>query len=120
MKYWAIFFLAVSVPLFGAGKRDTWIEPLDMTRIQDGVYRGEAKNWPVAAQVEVRIEKRRISRITIIRHQEGKGESAEAITDAVIAEQSLDVDAVSGATLSSKTILQAIAEALKRSIAGTG
>jgi uncharacterized protein with FMN-binding domain len=116
MKYWAILFLTMSFPLFGAGKRDTWIEPLDMTRIQDGVYPGSAKNWPVAAQVEVKIENRQIRRIAIIRHQEGKGESAEAIIDAVIAEQSLDVDAVSGATLSSKTILQAIADALKRSI----
>jgi uncharacterized protein with FMN-binding domain len=73
----------------------------------------------VAAQVEVSVENRRISRIMIIRHQEGKGESAEVIVDAVIAEQSLDVDAVSGATLSSKTILQAIADALKRSIPST-
>ena len=40
------------------------------------------------------------------------GEKAEVIIDKVMAEQSLEVDVVSGATLSSKCILNAIENAL--------
>ncbi len=41
---------------------------------------------------------------------------AEIITDKVIDTQSLQVDAISGATYSSKTILKAIENALKKGI----
>jgi len=42
-----------------------------------------------------------------------KGKPAEAIVDSVVAAQSLQVDIVSGATLSSKCILKAIEVALE-------
>ena len=49
----------------------------------------------------------------LLEHQTGLGGKAEAIIDQVIQNQSLEVDAVSGATTSSKTILKAIENALQ-------
>jgi len=44
---------------------------------------------------------------TILEHDNGKGGKAEKIVDDVIKAQSLNVDVVSGATVSSKVILKA-------------
>lgn len=51
--------------------------------------------------------------IDIIRHLNGLGSSAESIVDKIIEKQSLEVDAVSGATLSSKCILKAVENAVE-------
>jgi uncharacterized protein with FMN-binding domain len=65
----------------------------------------------VAISVEVQNEK--IAGITILEHQTGLCGKAEAIVNDVISNQTLDVDAVSGATTSSKTILKAVEAALQ-------
>jgi len=54
----------------------------------------------------------KITAIDIQRHDHGRGAAAEKITDRIIAEQSLQVDTISGATYSSKVILKAIEKAL--------
>ncbi|NLN06880.1 MAG: FMN-binding protein [Firmicutes bacterium] len=48
----------------------------------------------------------------IQRHDHGRGAAAEKITDRIIAEQSLKVDTISGATYSSKVILKSVKKAL--------
>jgi uncharacterized protein with FMN-binding domain len=110
-------FMLLSIPLFAGGQKDTSREPIDLNLIQDGIYQGEAKHFPVAVTVEVQTLDHRITSIVITRHREGKGEAAEAIVNDIIAAQSLDVDVVSRATLSSRTILDAVAAALKKGIA---
>lgn len=54
--------------------------------------------------------------IDLVKHNHGKGASAEIITDKVTEAQSLDVDIVSGATSSSKVILKAIEDALNSAV----
>lgn len=51
--------------------------------------------------------------IKIIEHENGLGSKAEKIVDDVISRQSLKVDAVSGASASSKCIIKAIENALQ-------
>ncbi|MDR2494830.1 MAG: FMN-binding protein [Spirochaetaceae bacterium] len=109
LAFW--LFLSAGALLFGAGQKEKTFPPLELGSLPDGMYKGAAKNWPVAADVDVYIQDRTITRVVITRHQEGRGEKAEAVTDRVIASQSLNVDVVSGATLSSITILQAIENA---------
>jgi uncharacterized protein with FMN-binding domain len=87
---------------------------IDMNSLTDGTYRGKAKHWPVAADVEVVVADKRIESITILRHRQGRGKQAEVITDHIIARQSLDVDVISGATLSSRTIIEAAENALRK------
>jgi len=88
------------------------IQNPDLSTIEHGVYRGFFDAILVAADVSVTVEGNRIESIKIEKHKNEKGKSAEAITDRVIAEQSIEVDAISGATNSSKVILKAIENAL--------
>lgn len=89
------------------------IGDINISELQDGIYTGEYDVGFIYAKVEVTVISGRITKIRLIRHDNDKGAAAEDITDTVIREQLLQVDAVSGATNSSKTILKAIEEALQ-------
>lgn len=89
------------------------IEDIDLSEISDGIYEGSYELFPVSVEVAVTIKAHQISKIDLIKHDNGKGAAAEAITDEVVKAESLQVDAVSGATFSSKVILKAIENALK-------
>ena len=84
----------------------------NLAEVADGVYIGEYSAGPVAVKVEVTVEGHRMTAIEIIEHQNGLGGKAEGIIEDVMDEQSLEVDAVSGATVSSKCILKALEDAL--------
>ena len=88
--------------------------PVDMNRVADGVYQGESDAGLVFAKVEVRVRDHKIEGVKILEHKNGRGGAAEAITDAMAAANRYDVDAVSGATLSSQTIKSAASLALKQ------
>ena len=77
----------------------------DLSGRQDGVYRGEysVAGTPVKVALEVTVENEQLTLIKIIRHISSPiGKKAEKIIDSIISQQSLNVDAVSGATASSK------------------
>lgn len=81
--------------------------------ITDGTYVGEYSVAPVYVKVEVSVTEHTITNVKIIEHENGLGGKAEKIVDDVISRQSLEVDAVSGATVSSKCIIKAIENALQ-------
>lgn len=85
----------------------------DIAKIADGTYGGEYSVTPVYVKVEVLVIGHEITNIKIIEHENGLGKKAKKIIDDVIGEQSLEVDAVSGATVSSKCIIKAIENALQ-------
>lgn len=85
---------------------------IDLTKISDGVYSGSYKVFQVAAQVRVTVAGHRITGIELVEHKNGRGAAAEVIPALVTEAQSLQVEAVSGATYSSKVILKAIEAAL--------
>ena len=88
----------------------------DLTNKPDGVYRGnyDLSGSPVKVTVDVIIRNNNISDINIIQHFSSPiGKRAEVITESIIIEQSLDIDAISGATGSSKAILKAVENALQ-------
>lgn len=89
-------------------------ECLDTTGIGDGTYVGEYNISPVFVSVEVTVRNQQIMDIVILEHQNGFGAKAESIVDDVLENQSLDVDVVSGATVSSNVILKAIESALQK------
>jgi uncharacterized protein with FMN-binding domain len=88
------------------------IEDIDLTQIEDGVYEGSYSVFPVSVEVKVTVENNVITDIEIIKHVSGQGQPAEVIILDVLAEQSLNVDVIAGATYSSKVILLAIKDAL--------
>lgn len=84
----------------------------DLSLLADGDYQGEYTILPVDVEVKVSIENNQIIHIEILKHFNGLGKQAEAIIPLVLNQQSLDIDSVSGATVSSKCILKAIENAM--------
>jgi uncharacterized protein with FMN-binding domain len=85
----------------------------DLTAIEDGSYTGQYTVGPVFAKVSVGVAAGRITSFTILEHRTGKGQAAEVLASRVVEKQTLDLDAVSGATYSSKAILKAGQAALE-------
>jgi len=82
----------------------------------DGLYRGDydLKGTPVKVTLDVVVQNENITAINIIKHFCSPiGKKAEKITEKIIEQQSLNVDAISGATGSSKAILKAVENALE-------
>lgn len=82
--------------------------------VADGNYEGEYDAGYIYAKVSVAVKDGSITDIDLMEHRNERGKPAESITESVTAKQSLDVDAVSGATNSSKVIKKAIENALEK------
>jgi len=101
-----------------AGLKDLPIERVDVSRLADGDYPGAYKAFPVEVELVARVRGGRIAGIDLIKHSNGKGKAAESLLPLVVEKQDIGLDAVSGATYSSKVILKAIEDALKKARAG--
>lgn len=88
------------------------IGEIDLKNVKDGSYIGNYDARIISATVKVTVRDGEITGIELLEHKYDRGGPAEAIVDDILKEQSLDVDAVSGATNSSKTILKAVENAL--------
>ena len=103
----------ISVDKYKKTVKELVIGSVDLSKISDGKYIGSCDVDFVAAKVEVIVKNNKISSIILLSHKTGKGKPAEVITQNVIEAQNLQVDAISGATNSSKVILKSIENALK-------
>ncbi len=92
------------------------IRDIQIENIEDGAYTGGFDAKLVSAKVRVTVENGQVTDIQLLEHENGQGAAAEVIVETVIQEQSLMVDAVSGATSSSHVILKAIENALNNPI----
>ena len=92
------------------------IEDPDLSKVDDGIYRGKLDTMLVKAEVEVSVVNHKIVSILIIKHENGKGKPAETIVDTIIKDNSTDVELVAGATMSSLVIRAAVIDALKKGI----
>ncbi|MEM1485960.1 FMN-binding protein [Oscillospiraceae bacterium PP1C4] len=103
------------------------IATLDFRNLRDGTYLGQysgTKDHFRDAKVEVTVSSGKVSGIKVIDgtnvYKEGKpieirnGLTIEDLNSKVIREQSLQVDVISGATLTSNAYLKAIENALKQ------
>ena len=82
---------------------------------KDGVYTGEGEGFRGTTKVEVTVENGYIADITVLSFRddwEFFQRAQSAVIDAILTEQAADVDAVSGATFSSNSIMDAVADAL--------
>jgi uncharacterized protein with FMN-binding domain len=89
------------------------LETIDFTDYEDGTYLGKYYyEDQIGATVNVTISDGKITEIEILEHLTGLGQEAENIINDVISEQTIEVDAISGATTSSKVLQLAIQDAL--------
>ena len=110
-----IAFLICATLFFSCAPTAAIGRPVDPEKLTDGTYKGSYKGGPNKAIVEVTIKENFIVNIKIIQHQAWKGKKAEeTIVERIIARQSTRVDAVSGATNSSRVIMNAVQLAVEK------
>ncbi len=85
---------------------------LNLAAVADGAYQGEADAGIIQVTVCVTVKDHTIAGIELLRHKNGQGKAAESITGSMVRKQKIAVDAVSGATLSSRVIQKAVENAL--------
>lgn len=89
---------------------------IDMDKVSDGTYEGESDAGIIKVKVRVEVKEHKITNVEILEHDDGMGGPAEAMVDDMVAENTDDVDLVSGATMSSKTIRNAVNIALQKGL----
>lgn len=92
--------------------KETEIADVNITTVPNGVYIGEYDVGYIYAKVQVTVVDGKISEIEILEHRNERGSRAENIIEDILAEQRIDVDAVTGATNSSLVIEKACENAL--------
>ena len=86
---------------------------IDLSHVADGVYNGHSETDLVKVDVRVTVANGNIEDIEILKHECGKGHPADVIVNDMIKDDTVDVDAVSGATMSSEVIKDAVRDALR-------
>ena len=87
--------------------------PVELDNVVDGVYEGSSETTLVKVNVRVTVKDGSIENIEILKHECGKGLPANIIVNDMISRNEIDVDAVSGATVSSEVIKDAVRNALR-------
>lgn len=124
-KRWVliIIMLIISIAIFAgimifkAQKFNTYMDNLvindiDLTNVDDGSYIGKVNTGVINVKVAVDVKENRIINLEILKHTNGQGDEANKIVDDIKNSQTLMVDNITGATLSSKVIKKAIENAL--------
>lgn len=88
------------------------LNDIEISNISDGDYDGAYDVGYIYAKVKVTVNSGNITDISILEHRNERGTPAEIIIDKMVEEQRINVDAVSGATNSSKVIEKAVENAL--------
>ena len=112
-------FMICAVLLSGCAQTPVIGAPLDHVKLVDGIYEGSYKAWPNSALVKVEIRGNTIMGIEIVEHRAWKGKKSESlISERIIRNQSTNVDAISGATNSSRVIMNAVQKAIEKALPG--
>jgi len=132
MNGWLIALIIVAV--LGAGGGIGWsyiarehrearslpLDAVDFSKLEDGtfhgVYEGGIYKWRTN-ECEVTVQNGKVTDIRLASSKDPGGENADfrMLYDRVITAQSLQVDTITGATLTSKAYLQAVENALVES-----
>ncbi|MCK9216888.1 MAG: 4Fe-4S binding protein [Firmicutes bacterium] len=111
------FVLWLGLPKFWTSS--TLGSNISTANLKDGTYEGEAKGFAARIITEVIIERGEIISIRVLNHHESKGWYDEVfmmLPKEIIKKQNLNVDAISGATKTSKGLVKSIEDALKKAI----
>ncbi len=89
------------------------IHDVDVRNLPDGTYSGEFQGYRWANRVEVTVENAMIQDIAVIEpHPFHRQELIDTLTERIVERQTLQVETVTGATVSSKAFLKAVENAL--------
>ena len=89
------------------------ISNVDLESVPDGTYTGSFKGGRWSNTVKVTVENHRITDIKIVKDVQFKNaKTASQLFNMVVKAQSLEIDGVTGATVTSKAYLKAVENAL--------
>lgn len=92
-----------------------WSMDSNEQELTDGVFTGEAQGFGGTLTVDVTVSGGRITAIEVRPHQETPfiaDPALETLIQNMLAVQSVDVDVISGATVTSKALISAVEQAL--------
>ncbi len=86
-------------------------------KLTDGIFEGSFSSWPNDATVKVTVKEGMITDIQVLHHFGSwiGRKAVPVIPQRIIEKQSVNVDAVTGATNSSRVIMHAVQNALEKS-----
>ncbi|WP_406243216.1 flavocytochrome c [Tissierella carlieri] len=118
-KYMTLFLvLAMVLSIVGCSKEGSpTSSDNELGKFTPGVYTGEAKGISDILTIEVEVDEENILSVKITNHSETPGISdvaIERIPKEIVEYQSLNIDTISGATVSSNAILDAAKQALEK------
>ena len=93
------------------------VSALAQTAFTPGVYTGQAQGKMGLVTVEVTLTEDAVESVAVVSHEETAGLSdpaIESIPAAIVENQSLAVDTVAGATMTSEAIIAAVADCIKQ------
>jgi uncharacterized protein with FMN-binding domain len=95
--------------------RQLQIAQIDIGFVRDGQYQGDYSYGNFTYVVGVSVKDHKIVAIDILKNRTTKhAKNAEAVVQRILEQQRNDVDAISGATTTSKALLKAIENALAK------
>ncbi|MBS4006909.1 MAG: FMN-binding protein [Clostridium sp.] len=99
-----------------AGAEGNTAPAFSLEGVADGTYTGTAKGFKGDITLEVTVAGGKITAINVTAQQEtaDRWANAEKVIEEIIAKQTIQVDAVSGATISSDAIIKAVQNALEQ------
>lgn len=113
----------ISFPVTETISDQQFTEKKEKGNYKDGVYTGVGEGFRGTTEVQVTVEDGYIADITILSFrddQEFFHKAQSAVINAILTEQTTDVSTVSGATFSSSSIMDAVADALGSSTGSSG
>jgi len=114
-----VFYITTIAPANRVLKevRNAEIRDIDLSKVADGSYVGEFSYSNTTCRVEVVVGNHRIEAVNILENgSTDYAKKAEGVVEKVIAGQKTNVDAVSGATTTSKALLKAVEAALEEGL----
>lgn len=102
----------VAVVFKGMGIRDDVIREPDLANLEDGTYVGALTGSRFANRLQVSVADGRITEITVLKGLDSQAEVQTKVIETVLAGQTLQIDAVGGASITTKAYLKSMEDAL--------
>jgi uncharacterized protein with FMN-binding domain len=111
----AVVVLLFAGLVFGGMRyvRNMTVGAVDLTQVADGTYRGDFSRGRFKFSVDVVVANHRIESITSV-DAKSETEVTRKISEAIVSQQTVKVDVVSGATLTTKAYSKAVENALEK------
>ena len=111
---WAVLLAGVALlPSCGPDLRTMPIHDVDLKAVPEGTHEGSFAYGGFTHVVRTTVEGGRIVKIDLVKNRTNEyAKKAEAVLPRVIEKQTPNVDAITGATMSSKALLKAVENSL--------